>query len=102
MSKVCEVKNKMEIKTAHGMLIVYEAANPDYPGVYIDFKPAGRDDLISIPIAMVEDAPTKSKSPETPDDAVVVRVWDDPWREDYVSRSDIQVSEIIKALESEA
>lgn len=85
------------IKTANGKLMIYES-DPSYPGVYIDYILDGMDGP-GIPIAHIEDIPKGSETPESIPDVVTVRVWSDPWNEDYTNRVNIPIKDFKEALE---
>ena len=82
------------IKTAHGTLKIYEN-DFSFPGVSIDYALDGYENC-DIPICSVEDVFEENQSPETPSNAVVVRVWNDLNSEDYSTRRDIELKDIEK------
>ena len=84
----------VKMKTNHGILIMDPFDVPDYPGFSIDFKLKGRENEPAIPVCMVEDARPDDPSEETPDNAVVVRIWGDVNQEDYTERVDIPIGDI--------
>ena len=86
----------MELKTAHGTLIVTAFDNPDYPAFNIDFKLDGHEDEPAVPIAMIEDAAEHTTTSETNGHAVVVRVYGDCNDDEYTNRVDIPIADIKK------
>ena len=94
-------KKTMEIKTAHGVLVVTAFDNPDYPGIFVDFKLAGHEDEPPVPITMVEDVPEEHTTPETNGHAVVVRTYGNCNIDEYTNRVDIPIEGIKKFYEEE-
>ena len=95
-----DIENKtMEIKTAHGTLVVTAFDNPDYPGVNVDFKLAGHENEPVVPITMVEDVAEDHTTPETNGHAVVVRTYGNCNIDDYTDRVDISLEDIKKFYE---
>lgn len=94
-------KKTMEIKTAHGVLVVTAFDNPDYPGVNVDFKLDGHENEPVVPITMVEDVQEEQTTSETNGHAVVVRTWGNCSIEDYTDRVDIPIKDIKKSYEEE-
>ena len=94
MVKINAEKQTMEIKTAHGTLVVTAFDNPDYPGVNVDFKLAGHENEPVIPITMVEDVQEEFSSSETNGHAVVVRTYGNCNIDEYTNRVDIPIEGI--------
>jgi hypothetical protein len=94
-------KKTMEIKTAHGTLVVTAFDDPDYPGVNVDFKLAGHENEPAVPITMVEDAAEEHTTSETNGHAVVVRTYGDCDADEYTDRTDILIKDIKKVYEEE-
>ena len=94
MVKFDTEKQTMEIKTAHGTLVVTAFDNPDYPGVYVDFKLAGHEDEPAVPITMIEDVAEEYTTPETNGHAVVVRTYGNCNIDDYTDRIDVPIKDI--------
>ena len=93
--KVNKETGAVELKTAHGILILEPFADEDYPAFNINFKLDGHEDDPVVPICMVEDAcPADGATSETPNNAVVVRVYGDCDSDEYTHRVDIPMSEI--------
>lgn len=92
-------KKTMEIKTAHGTLVVTAFDNPDYPGVDIDFKLDGHENEPAVPVAIVEDVKDEHTTDETNGEAVVVRVYGDCNDDEYTDRVDIPIEDIKKSYE---
>lgn len=86
----------VEIKTAKGVLKIYESLDKEYRGAYIDFEPTDGNG-IDIPLVSVENPFTEDEKT----DNIAIRVWGDPWNEEYTNRIDVSVDEIKKALASE-
>ncbi len=84
----------VEVKTAKGVLKIYETPDDEYAGINVDFQPTNGNGM-DIPLASIENG-----SLETSED-VVVRVWGNPWNEDYTQRTDVPIKDIIEALASE-
>lgn len=101
MVKINVEKQTMEIKTAHGTLVVTAFDNPDYPGVYVDFKLAGHENEPVIPITMVEDVAEKYATSETNGHAVVVRTYGNCDIDEYTNRVDIPIEGIKKFYKEE-
>jgi len=101
MVKINVEKQTMEIKTAHGTLIVTAFDNPDYPSVYVDFKLTGHENEPAISITMVEDAAEEHTTPETNGHAVVVRTYGNCNIDEYTNRVDIPIEGIKKFYEEE-
>lgn len=99
MTKINVEKKTMELKTAHGTLIVQAFDDPDYPALNIDFRPDGHEDEPAVPICMVEDAAEYVASSETNGKAVVTRVYGDCNDDGYTHRIDIPIDEIKKFVE---
>lgn len=92
-------KKTMELKTAHGTLIVQAFDNPDYPAFNIDFKLDGHENEPAVPVAIVEDAKDEHATDETNGHAVVVRVYGDCNDEEYTDRVDIPIDDIKEYIE---
>lgn len=101
MVKINVEKQTMEIKTAHGTLVVTAFDNPDYPGVYVDFKLAGHENEPAISITMIEDVAEEHTTPETNGHAVVVRTYGDCNIDEYTDRVDISIDDIERFYEEE-
>ena len=101
MVKINVEKEIMEIKTAHGTLVVTAFDDPDYPGVNVDFKLAGYENEPSIPIAMIEDVQEEYSTSETNGHAVVVRAYGNCNIYDYTDRVDISIEDIERSLREE-
>jgi len=101
MVKINVEKQTMEIKTAHGTLVVTAFDNPDYPGVYVDFKLAGHENEPAISITMVEDVAEEHTTPETNGHAVVVRTYGNCNIDEYTDRTDISIKDIERFYEEE-
>lgn len=86
----------VEIETAKGVLKIYESMDEEYRGVYIDFEPTNGNG-IDMPLVSVENPFTENEKA----DKIAIRVWGNPWDEDYTHRIDISVDEMEKALASE-
>ena len=99
MVKIDVEKQTMEIKTAHGTLVVAAFDNPDYPGVYVDFKLAGHESVI--PITMVEDVAEEYSTSKTNGHAVVVRTYSDCNDDEHTDRTDISIEDIKRLYEEE-
>ena len=84
----------VEVKTAKGVLKIYETPDNEYAGINIDFEPTNGNG-IDIPLASIENGSLDSS------ENVVVRVWGNPWNEDFTQRIDVPIQEIIEALASE-
>ena len=91
-------KKTMEIKTAHGALVVTAFDDPDYPGVNVDFKLDGHEKH-PLSIAMIEDAVPSNYI--NPSDAVVVRVYGDCNDDEYTDRTEIPIEDIKRFYEEE-
>ena len=94
-------KKTMEIKTAHGTLVVIAFDNPDYPGVNVDFRLDGHENEPAVPITMIEDVAKKHTTPETNGHAVVIRTYGDCNDDEYTDRVDIPIEDIKKFYEEE-
>ena len=94
MAKFDIEKQTMEIKTAHGTLVVTAFDNPDYPGVNVDYKLAGHEYEPAVPIAMVEDVQEEHATSETNGHAVVVRTYGNCNIDDYTDRVDVSIEDI--------
>lgn len=101
MVKINVEKQTMEIKTAHGTLIVTAFDNPDYPGVYVDFKLTGHENEPAISITMIEDVAEEHTTPETNGHAVVVRTYGNCNIDEYTDRTDISIEDIKRLYEEE-
>lgn len=101
MVKIDVEKQTMEIKTAHGTLVVTAFDNPDYPGVNVDFKLAGHEYEGLVPITLVEDVPEENATSETNGHAVVVRTYGNCSIDEYTDRVDIPIEDIKKSYEEE-
>ena len=101
MVKINVEKKIMEIKTAHGTLVVVAFDNPDYPGVNVDFRLAGHENEPAVPIVMIEDVAEKHTTSETNGCAVVVRTYGDCNADEYTDRTDISIKDIEKFYEEE-
>jgi len=101
MVKINVEKQTMEIKTAHGTLVVTAFDNPDYPGVNVDFKLAGHENEPVVPITMVEDVVEEHATSETNGHAVVVRTYGNCNIDEYTDRVDIPIKDIKKFYEEE-
>lgn len=101
MVKINVEKQTMEIKTAHGTLVVTAFDDPDYPGVNVDFKLAGHENEPVVPITMIEDAAEEHTTPETNGHAVVVRTYGNCNVDDYTDRVDISIENIKRFYEEE-
>jgi len=101
MVKIDTEKQTMEIKTAHGTLIVTAFDNSDYPGVFVDFKLAGHEDEPPVPITMVEDVAEEHATPETNGHAVVVRTYGNCNVDYYTDRADIPIKDIEQFYQEE-
>ena len=101
MVKFDTEKQTMEIKTAHGTLVVIASYDPDYPGVYVDFKLAGHENEPTVPITMIEDVAEEYTTPETNGHAVVVRTYGNCNIDEYTDRVDISLEDIRKFYEEE-
>ena len=99
MVKINVEKQTMEIKAAHGTLVVTAFDSPDYPGVNVDFKLAGHENEPSVPITMVEDVAEEHSTSETNGHAVVVRTYGNCNIDDYTDRVDISLEDIKKFYE---
>lgn len=86
----------MEIKTAHGTLIVSAFDDPDYPGVGVDFKLDGHENEPGVPITIIEDVKEEHTTSETNGHAVVVRTYGNCNIDDYTDRTDISIEDIKK------
>lgn len=101
MVKINVEKQTMEIKTAHGTLVVTAFDNPDYPGVYVDFKLAGHENEPAIPITMIEDVAEEYATSETNGHAVVVRTYGNCSIDEYTDRVDVPIEDIKRSYEEE-
>ena len=85
----------MLVKTAHGELMIEVSGDPDYPGVYIDFRPDGS--TYSYTVLSVEDIPNSSATPESPSGSVCIRLWTEPdAMEDYTTKISIPLNKYPK------
>jgi hypothetical protein len=84
----------VEVKTAKGVLKIYETPDSEYAGINIYFEPNNGNGM-DIPLVGIENG-----SLETSDN-VVMRVWGNPWNEEYTQRTDVPIKEIVEALASE-
>lgn len=101
MVKINVEKQTMEIKTAHGTIVVTAFDDPDYPGVNVDFKLAGHENEPAVPITMIEDVAEEHTTPETNGHAVVVRTYGNCNVDDYTDRTDISIEDIKRFYEEE-
>lgn len=99
MVKINVEKQTMEIKTAHGTLVVTAFDNPDYPGVFVDFKLAGHENEPAVSITMIEDVAEEHTTPETNGHAVVVRTYGNCNIDEYTDRVDIPIKDIENSYE---
>ncbi len=99
MVKINVEKQNMEIKTAHGTLVVTASRDPGYPGVFVDYKLDGHEDEPTVPITMVEDVAEEHTTSETNGHAVVVRTYGNCNIDDYTDRVDVSIKDIKKFYE---
>lgn len=98
MTRINVEKQTMEIKTAHGTLIVQAFDDKYYPGLNIDFRLDGHENEPALPICMIEDAAECAESYETNGKAVVTRVYRNCNDDEYTHRIDIPIEEIKEFL----
>lgn len=85
----------VEIRTKKGVIRVYEAPDNIVAGVNVDFMPDGQENVqMSIPLMSVENG-------EENPDKVILRVWGDPYNEDYTNKFDMSIQDIRNAVEDD-
>ena len=90
--------HETEIKTEKGTFTVYHYDDPA-EGMGVTFRPAGSDSTVDLAYIHLSDD-DGANSTDEPKDYISIKIYEDPYDEDYTRSTQIPIADIADACES--